>query len=103
MRLVNTEILCNTCNEYIESQLYRYHVEHCSSLQINILNIINVLPSYKDNCGQFCSICIDNIQSSYRILRCNHYFCRTCIDKWWLKSSILNCPNCREFIIEDVD
>ena len=40
-----------------------------------------------------CSICQDNNEIVIRILKCNHYFHVTCIDKWL--SNNKTCPVCR--------
>jgi hypothetical protein len=40
-----------------------------------------------------CSICQDNSEVIIRILKCNHYFHITCIDKWL--SNNKTCPVCR--------
>lgn len=40
-----------------------------------------------------CSICQDNDEVIIRILKCNHYFHITCIDKWL--SNNKTCPVCR--------
>jgi len=40
-----------------------------------------------------CSICQDNSEVIIRILKCNHYFHITCIDKWLTNNK--TCPVCR--------
>ena len=48
------------------------------------------------NCNiMICTICRNNIKSK-KALKCDHIFCKTCINKWLKKSN--NCPNCRTYI-----
>ena len=39
-----------------------------------------------------CTICRNSIKSK-RALKCDHIFCKTCINKWLKNNN--NCPNCR--------
>jgi hypothetical protein len=42
-----------------------------------------------------CAICYDTIQpNNYSKTKCNHYFCRTCLDAWLDMNT--TCPMCRE-------
>ena len=60
------------------------------------LNIKDLLRNSKISLNEnsfLCSICQDNNEVVIRILKCNHYFHITCIDKWL--SNNKTCPVCR--------
>ncbi|KAA1087066.1 hypothetical protein PGT21_021046 [Puccinia graminis f. sp. tritici] len=41
-----------------------------------------------------CPICLDQCSEPYcQLIKCNHYFCTSCIDQWFTKKS--TCPVCR--------
>lgn len=66
----------------------------------NKKNLNELLGSYtrtnKNHLNQECSICTDKFKEKegLRILKCNHYFHKKCIDKWLIKGSE-TCPICR--------
>ncbi|POW09725.1 hypothetical protein PSHT_09049 [Puccinia striiformis] len=50
--------------------------------------------------GNMCAICLDELKSELRTLRCKHTFHKDCIEKWFTaqddhRSIIKTCPNCR--------
>ncbi|KNE91888.1 hypothetical protein PSTG_14686 [Puccinia striiformis f. sp. tritici PST-78] len=50
--------------------------------------------------GNMCAICLDELESELRTLRCKHTFHKDCIEKWFTaqddhRSIIKTCPNCR--------
>lgn len=60
------------------------------------LNIKDLVKNSKVSLNEnsfLCSICQDNNDIIIRILKCNHYFHVTCIDKWL--SNNKTCPVCR--------
>jgi hypothetical protein len=50
-----------------------------------------------------CAICQDTLspeQEGRKLLACNHWFHRTCIDTWFTRN--VHCPNCRHDVRESV-
>lgn len=43
-----------------------------------------------------CCICYDKSQDSFYKLECNHFFHKSCIDKWFKKN--MSCPMCRNVV-----
>ena len=43
-----------------------------------------------------CSICVQVLQDPIQIRKCEHYFCKNCIDEWWKHKHA--CPVCRNRI-----
>uniref|UniRef100_A0A8D0KDI2 RING-type E3 ubiquitin transferase n=1 Tax=Salvator merianae TaxID=96440 RepID=A0A8D0KDI2_SALMN len=46
-----------------------------------------------------CSICLDYFKDPVIIPECGHNFCKTCLDRYWGKSSSkVSCPHCRMMV-----
>ena len=50
-----------------------------------------------------CSICLNTLNYNSLQLNCKHTFCRSCIKKWYEKSTSKTCPMCREIITVSMD
>lgn len=42
-----------------------------------------------------CSVCLDRLDTSSRVLPCQHTFCKKCLDEIVQKHKELRCPECR--------
>ena len=52
--------------------------------------------NYSNNCS--CNICLNKFKdndSVRKMLNCNHFFHKSCIDKWFIKSNTIKCPICK--------
>jgi hypothetical protein len=97
----NLEYILNRL-DYIKKDIERNIVR-----KNKIINQIDYIEkNVKEENIKSCPICFDEIENTYSILDCGHYFCINCSnilnDKYWF-----NCPNCREknnsfnYIIKD--
>ena len=64
---------------------------------------INTLKVTENNIGTTCSICLDvldedSLETSVKLINCNHIFHKECIEKWYKNSENVNCPVCRDSI-----
>jgi hypothetical protein len=56
--------------------------------------------------NNICSICLTNFEDKYNFViktNCvpvNHFFCYSCSKKWFVDNNNVNCPNCRQIILE---
>jgi hypothetical protein len=78
-----------TCGEY-----FCYDIENEDECKDYISNI-KIL-------NDTCSICLKNFEVNQWIHKtiCNHLFHINCLNKWILKNSEPNCPNCRKKILK---
>lgn len=42
-----------------------------------------------------CSVCLDRLDTSSKVLPCQHTFCRKCLQEILHKHKELRCPECR--------
>ena len=45
-----------------------------------------------------CPICLHNLSDNIIVTKCNHTFCKNCLDKWQKNNS--SCPICRQNITD---
>ncbi|XP_074650753.1 E3 ubiquitin-protein ligase SH3RF3-like [Tubulanus polymorphus] len=50
-----------------------------------------------------CSVCLEQLDSSSKVLPCQHTFCRRCLDEIVCAKSELRCPECRTLVDIAVD
>lgn len=67
-------------------------------MYINIDNVNSIHNALCESSDAECSICLENLNSKYTILKCNHVFHTQCIKKW-LKNH-MECPMCRKYLKE---
>ena len=48
-------------------------------------------------CYYYCSICLSKIYKQKIKLKCNHFYHKECIEKWFTKNN--SCPVCRKEIL----
>jgi E3 ubiquitin-protein ligase SH3RF len=52
-----------------------------------------------------CSVCLERLDHSSKVLPCQHTFCRRCLEEILARQSELRCPECRTLVtvrIEDL-
>ena len=50
-----------------------------------------------------CSVCLERLDQSCKVLPCQHTFCRRCLKEIVERRKELRCPECRVLVEEDVD
>lgn len=50
-----------------------------------------------------CSVCLEQLDQSCKVLPCQHTFCRRCLKEIVERRKELRCPECRILVEEDVD
>lgn len=50
-----------------------------------------------------CSVCLEQLDQSCKVLPCQHTFCRRCLKEIVERRKELRCPECRVLVEEDVD
>ena len=50
-----------------------------------------------------CSVCLEQLNQSCKVLPCQHTFCRRCLKEIVETRKELRCPECRILVEEDVD
>ncbi|KAK9870040.1 hypothetical protein WA026_006135 [Henosepilachna vigintioctopunctata] len=50
-----------------------------------------------------CSVCLERLDTSSKVLPCQHTFCKKCLDEIVLKHKELKCPECRVLVTLRVD
>ncbi|RUS82463.1 hypothetical protein EGW08_009769 [Elysia chlorotica] len=50
-----------------------------------------------------CPVCLDRLDQHCKVLRCQHTFCRRCLDEILLTKNELRCPECRALVTESLD
>ena len=50
-----------------------------------------------------CSVCLEQLDQSCKVLPCQHTFCRRCLKEIVERRKELRCPECRILVVEDVD
>ena len=50
-----------------------------------------------------CSVCLEQLDQSSKVLPCQHTFCRRCLKEIVETRKELRCPECRILVEEDVD
>lgn len=50
-----------------------------------------------------CSVCLDRLDTSSKVLPCQHTFCKKCLEEIVLKHKELRCPECRILVQVKVD
>lgn len=50
-----------------------------------------------------CSVCLEQLDQSSKVLPCQHTFCRRCLKEIVVTRKELRCPECRILVEEDVD
>ena len=50
-----------------------------------------------------CSVCLDRLDETCRVLPCQHTFCKRCLQELISARKELRCPECRILVEEDVD
>jgi hypothetical protein len=67
---------------------------HLNSLELNTMEV-QITDETDEICDHECVICFEDYveDNSARRLRCGHVFHKTCIDSWFLRSSV--CPLCK--------
>ncbi|GFO09110.1 E3 ubiquitin-protein ligase sh3rf1 [Plakobranchus ocellatus] len=45
-----------------------------------------------------CSVCLDRMDHTCKVLPCQHTFCRRCLDEILLRKNELRCPECRSLV-----
>lgn len=50
-----------------------------------------------------CSVCLEQLDQSCKVLPCQHTFCRRCLKEIVERRKELKCPECRVLCVEDVD
>lgn len=50
-----------------------------------------------------CSVCLEPLDQSCKVLPCQHTFCRRCLKEIAERRKELRCPECRIIVEEDVD
>lgn len=85
-------------------RIYWYHDETMNSdasPQINLYEIRRltiVIDNTSDTGNIVCSICLNDIEPPRYITKCQHTYCKNCLDTWMLVQ--LTCPICRQLLIE---
>ena len=99
----NTEILEDVLNNFmtdIAIQISLNEIEtNIDSNQISVRQIETKCPLIYIETNIECSICMKNVEvgSKMRKLPCEHFFCRKCIDAWFMNGKN-TCPICRKII-----
>jgi len=66
----------------------------------NVINATNVSREVREHF--LCSICTQLVEDAVTIRKCEHMFCRICINQWIDQQWIYNtCPECRAFFYSD--
>ncbi|GFS15779.1 SH3 domain containing ring finger 1, partial [Elysia marginata] len=50
-----------------------------------------------------CPVCLDRMDQTCKVLRCQHTFCRRCLDEILSTKLELRCPECRALVTESLD
>lgn len=50
-----------------------------------------------------CSVCVDRLDTSSKVLPCQHTFCKKCLEEIVLKHKELRCPECRVLVQSKVE
>lgn len=50
-----------------------------------------------------CSVCLDRLDTSSKVLPCQHTFCRRCLEEIMSSQRELRCPECRTLVIVKVE
>ncbi|KAK3741049.1 hypothetical protein RRG08_005739 [Elysia crispata] len=50
-----------------------------------------------------CPVCLDRMDQTCKVLRCQHTFCRRCLDEILITKNELRCPECRALVTESLD
>lgn len=50
-----------------------------------------------------CSVCLDRLDTSSKVLPCQHTFCKKCLEEIVHKHKELRCPECRVLVQSKVD
>ena len=50
-----------------------------------------------------CPVCLDRMDQTCKVLRCQHTFCRRCLDEILITKHELRCPECRALVTESLD
>lgn len=50
-----------------------------------------------------CSVCLEQLDQTCKVLPCQHTFCRRCLKEIVERRKELRCPECRIVVDEDVD
>ena len=99
--------LNNSNNRFNNSQIIPVEINNNIIIVINNDNInnnlvdkINNIPNNIESINNVCSICIEQNDNLIKLINCDHYFHKECINKWILqpiRTSSL-CPICRNKI-----
>lgn len=86
----------------ILDHIYWYHDETTNNEvnpQINLYEIRRLTIVIDNNIiTGVCSICLNDIEPPRYITKCQHTYCKNCLDTWMLVQ--LTCPICRQILIE---
>ena len=90
------EELWNICDLFIILRPEYFKVDYLNgevNYSINrVLTLIN--NKIKNISIEICNICMDN--DSDCLTKCNHQFCKNCLDIWYKKNN--KCPYCRDYL-----
>ena len=50
-----------------------------------------------------CSVCLERLDETCRVLPCQHTFCKRCLKELVSARKELRCPECRILVDEDID
>ena len=96
------EDINNLCNNVLieenKNTLKIIYINKINKSKINeIFDESKYLNIENQDCN-ICNICLSNFKEKDNIrkmLNCNHFFHKKCIDKWFIKSNTIKCPICK--------
>jgi hypothetical protein len=103
MNFLNSENVQPSETANLSNITYDVHINISNAHTINVNNNDHIVRSFNvDNidysyANHECSICLTDINENIVKTICEHYFCKSCVDKWL--SEHYNCPNCRNNLL----